>query len=593
MTWLSWLPRAAPITADRHPALPMGTHESIIPLPPRPRSTKALRARALLAAIFLALCVVAAASATAPHPLQTAIVDPDVFTGPDAALGLEHAVSAGAGAIKIPLFWNEIAPAKKPRRFSPANPADPAYNWASLDTQLRLVHAHGLTPIVYIAGAPAWAFAKVDGASRADPAQYRAFALAAVRRYSGHTPGMPRVRYWQAWNEPNKVVGRSAKAGVTDWYATLVDAFAASVHSVAGNKVIAGGLAPFGISTSVAPLTFMRRLLCVSAGSPPRPTCSRKLDFDIWSTDPYTAGGPTHVAAHAGDVSVAELPAMKSVLDAGVRAGHISSGSAVRFWVTEFSWDSKPPDPGGVPAALEGRWVSEALYRMWSAGVSLVTWFTLRDQPFATSPYQSGLYYRGATLARDRPKPAFTAFRFPFVAFPQSGRVAVWGRTPTSAAGKVLVEQYVHAGWRRLAVLQANGVGIFLARLHTTSRGPLRAVISPNGATSLSFSLANVPDRTFQPFGAPMPALASASPSSSSSSAVSQYVEVAPTASGRSGGGTGPPSASAASADGSGSVVRAVADAVGSAGTDAGAFVAAILATTIWLLVAARRARRA
>jgi hypothetical protein len=283
------------------------------------------------------------------------------------------------------------------------------------------------------------------------------------------------------------------------------------------------------------------------------------------------------VAAHAGDVSVAELPAMKSVLDAAVRAGHISSGAGVRFWVTEFSWDSSPPDPGGVPAALEGRWVSEALYRMWSAGVSLVTWFTLRDQPFATSPYQSGLYYRGATLARDRPKPALTAFRFPFVVFPLSGRVSVWGRTPGSAAGRVLVEQHNASGWRRVAVLEANAVGIFSARLRTTSRGPLRAVLSSASAKSLPFSLVNVPDRPFQPFGAPLPTLSSASPSSSS--AVSQYVEVAPTA-------------SAATADGSESVFRALTDAVGSAGADAALFFAAILATAIWLLAAARRARR-
>ena len=58
-----------------------------------------------------------------------------------------------------------------------------------------------------------------------------------------------------------------------------------------------------------------------------------------------------------------------------------------------------------MPAALEGRWVAEALYRMWSAGVSLVVWFTLRDQPVRTSPYQSGLYFDGATV-RERPAEA-------------------------------------------------------------------------------------------------------------------------------------------------------------------------------------------
>ena len=163
-----------------------------------------------------------------------------------------------------------------------------------------------------------------------------------------------------------------------------------------------------------------------------RDLLSKKVHFEIWSIDPYTAGGPSHEPPHPNDVSVARLPEMKSVLDAAVKAGNIVSTRPVRFWVSEFAWDSNPPDPGGVPVALEGRWVAESLYRMWSAGVSLVTWFTLRDQSRATSPYQSGLYFLGSTFARDRPKPALTAFRFPFVAYPAGKRISVWGRTPTS-----------------------------------------------------------------------------------------------------------------------------------------------------------------
>jgi hypothetical protein len=168
--------------------------------------------------------------------------------------------------------------------------------------------------------------------------------------------------------------------------------------------------------------------------------------------------------------------------------------------VTEFSWDSNPPDPKGVPAALEGRWVAEALYRMWTAGVSLVTWFTLRDQPVRTSPYQSGLYFRGATMAGDRPKPALTAFRFPFVAFRHGRDVSVWGRTPSGRRGSVVVEQRGASGWRRLTTLAANAVGIFSAELPTRGRGPLRARIAGTG-TSLPFSLVRPPDRVYQPFG--------------------------------------------------------------------------------------------
>ena len=58
--------------------------------------------------------------------------------------------------------------------------------------------------------------------------------------------------------------------------------------------------------------------------------------------------------------------------------------------MTEFAWDGNPPDPVGVPLALEGRCVAEALPQMSQTGVSLVTWYTLRDQPLRTSAHQSG-----------------------------------------------------------------------------------------------------------------------------------------------------------------------------------------------------------
>ena len=475
----------------------------------------------VVAAAFLAT----AAASAAPHPLQTAIVDPAVFTGPDADAGLARAAAAGVTAIKVPLFWNGVAPAKRPVGFEPSNPSDPAYYWTQLDAQLRLIRSHGLEPIVYIAGAPAWAIRPFHGTPRVDPDQYRAFTEAAVRRYSGAFRGLPRVRYWQAWNEPNKVVSPSAKAGVEDWYRALVNGFASSAHRVPGNIVIAGGLSPFGISTAVAPMTFMRDLLCIPPDTSTKGDCVSKLHFDVWSIDPYTAGGPSHVTASPNDVSVAELPAMKAVLDEAVRSGRIASSQPVRFWVTEFAWDSNPPDPGGVPLALEARWVADALHRMWAAGVSLVTWFSLRDQPLQTSAYQSGLYLKGRTFADDDPKPALTAFRFPFVAYPAPGHtISVWGRTPTSDAGPVQVEQQDGSAWKLIATLRASANGIFSGSFASKDKGPLRAVFSAAKAMSLPFSLISPPDQPFQPFGAQ----ATSAGSSPASSAVSQYVETGP-----------------------------------------------------------------
>jgi hypothetical protein len=542
---------------------------------------------------LLSAVAVALPARAADHPLRTAIVDPVVFTGPNAAAGLERARAAGATAIKVPLFWNGVAPAKRPAGFQPSNPSDRSYYWAGLDAQLRLIAARGLEPIVYISGPPAWAMRKIDGALRVDPDQYRLFTLAAVKRYSGRTPGLPRVRIWQAWNEPNKVPSPAAKPGVESWYRQLVNEFASAAHSIPGNEVVAGGLSPFGISTAVAPLAFMRDLLCVPPDTTGGEECASPIHFDIWSVDPYTAGGPSHQTAKPDDISVVGLPKMKAVLDAAIHAGHIASTRPVQFWVTEFAWDSSPPDPGGVPLALEGRWVSDALHRMWQAGVSLVTWYTLRDQPLASSAYQSGLYRLGKSFATDIPKPALTAFRFPFVADPAPGGISIWGRTPTSRSGPVQIEQRTGSSWKQVATIRADSSGIFAGTVRSKGSGALRAVFPAAGATSLAYSLVSPPDRVYQPFGA-RPA---AGGNRASSSAVSQYVEDDPTAGGGLAAGPGIgavlPAAGSSSSSPSQSLPGAIGAAVGDGGTRVALLLAGLAAITLVFVAIATRRRHA
>jgi hypothetical protein len=193
---------------------------------------------------------------------------------------------------------------------------------------------------------------------------------------------------------------------------------------------------------------------------------------------------------------------MSSLLHSAVASRQIASRDRVRFWVTEFSWDTNPPDKYAVPIGLHARWVAQALYEMWKDGIDLVAWLQMRDSPFVpATPVQSGLWFRGKTMAQDKPKPALTAFRFPFVALRQHGRTLVWGRTPTSSAGTVVVERKASRGWRRVTTLHASRYGIFIARLASPTKGYLRARVGSPTAKSLPFSLARVPDRFVRPFG--------------------------------------------------------------------------------------------
>jgi hypothetical protein len=195
---------------------------------------------------------------------------------------------------------------------------------------------------------------------------------------------------------------------------------------------------------------------------------------------------------------------MAALLRAAYRAHHIIAPHPPQFWITEFSWDSKPPDHYGVPMALETRWVAEAIYRAWVDGVSLLTWFQIRDDPNPDG-FQSGLYAACPSgTACDQPKPILAAFRFPFVAYRHNRDVLVWGRTPWGRPGTVVVEQRKGARWSRLAAMRTDRYGVFTATLSTSASGNLRARLagtSDAADQSVPFSLHVPPDMPVNPFG--------------------------------------------------------------------------------------------
>ena len=471
-----------------------------------------MTARTLLTfACIAALAVAVPVAATAARPLQTAIsIEYPEFYGRQAGLALARVRAAGATAARMILPWGAIAPGERPPGFDPEDPADAAYNWEAFDARVRRVVASGLQPILAINQSPPWAWTGRDYRSAPKPLELRRFMRAAAVRYSGRFQGLPRVRYWQVWIEPNlstllrpQLIGRRPVA--PQRYREMVNEVATAVHSVhRDNVVIAGGLAPFrDISVRQVrwgPLTFMRSMLCLSRRL--RPTCRTRVNFDVWSHHPYTSGGPTHHANLPDDVSLGDLPEMRRVLRAAIRARHVVSARPVGFWVTEFSWDTSPPDPQAVPVKLHARWVAEALYVMWRNGVSLVTWLQLRDEPFPSSFVQSGLYFRRSVLARDKPKPALTSFRFPFVAYRQRRGIFFWGRTPSGRPGTVHVEQTFPGGWRRIAVARTDRNGIFSGRAASRAkRGYVRARVAMPGGRARPFALRRPPDRFYNAFG--------------------------------------------------------------------------------------------
>ena len=445
------------------------------------------------------------------------ILFPGQFEGRHADEAFSRLRGSGANVVRLWLSWRGTGPGKPQRA---RDPRDPAYDWRRFDAKVKRAVRHGLQPLVFIVEAPNWASGST-GWDRPDPVALGRFAQAAATRYSGrfdpdpddldYGEALPRIRYWQVWNEPNLIYFltpqyRRGRLFSADHYRSMVNRFSSGVKAVhATNLVLAGGTGPFRRNQNSSPLGFMRDFLCLRSDLRRQQRCG-PVRFDIWGHHPYTAGGPTHMAARRDDVSLGDLPQMRRVLVAARRRGTIQTSGPVRFWIDEFSWDTNPPDPGAVPSSLHARWVAEGMYRMWRSGVSLVVWFQLMDNRWTGrcgNPFQSGLFHWSRSIVSARPKYSRAAFRFPFVAFREPGRVLVWGRTPRSQPGTVLVERRTGSRWMRVGSVRAGSSGVFSKRYAASWwwGSKLRARL-PGKATSVPFSLTPVRDRVYQPFGA-------------------------------------------------------------------------------------------
>ncbi|MEA2271626.1 MAG: polysaccharide biosynthesis protein PslG, partial [Solirubrobacteraceae bacterium] len=240
-----------------------------------PRSRARLLGRTLA---FGLVCVGALApSATAASRAPAILIgftDHATYQGDAASriAALQHTKDVRARIVRITVAWLSIAPQQPPSDADAADPSWQGYRWEELDAVVRDVVAAGLDPLVSLTAAPAWAEGPnrppvgadaPTGSWRPSPSAYGLFARAVAGRYSGNTPdpavmgaALPRVRFWQAWNEPNLTdfltpqwtqVGGKPKAASPEHYRLLNNAFYDGVKSVSSaNFVVTAGTAPYG-----------------------------------------------------------------------------------------------------------------------------------------------------------------------------------------------------------------------------------------------------------------------------------------------------------------------------------------------------------
>lgn len=468
------------------------------------------RATALLATALGALALAAPAHAALPGPasMSLGLTDYAMFAdapAPVQALWLSRAQSIGSSYVRLIAWWSNIAPARRPRGFKASNPRAHAYRWASLDETVRAAAAHGQNVILTANGAPIWAeegpipAGVVPGIWFPNAADFGAFAHALAERYSGHFPdplhrgrALPRVRFFQAWNEPNLpnyLMPQWGRAKNGSWvpvspgiYRSMLNSFYAGVKSVSrSDLVLSAGTGPYGDPPATGygrmyPVTFLQGLFCLTAGYRPA-ACPNPVHVDAVDDHPYSVG-PTVKAQNPGDISVPDQGKIWRILRTAARYRRVLPRGPKSIWITEIDWTSGPPST----PALQAHNLAVAMYEFWRQNVSHVSWYEIRDAPPAqkNSFLTAGLY-TNAGIA----KAAAAAYRFPFavVSLPHK-KMALWGRAPTT--GTASVQEVVHGRWRQIASLRTTYGGIFYAEVkRIRGNHRLRSVI--NGISSPVF----------------------------------------------------------------------------------------------------------
>jgi hypothetical protein len=412
---------------------------------------------------------------------------------------LQELKSLGVDAIRVSVHWRAIAPdhrsPRKPASLTDeTNPAQyPASNFDPYDHLLRNARRLGIRVLIDVTGgAPLWATGRIRG--RVQTLNYKPSSTAFARfvemlgrRYNGtyHDENqgggvLPRVDTWSIWNEPNQGALLRPQwyhdsTGHLQPYSPMLyrrlvrgalAGLAASGHQ--NDTVLLGETAPLGAdkptrrtrsyrvkTSSIRPGLFLRELFCLGTSLHPlhgdsyrRRHCdfASRSGFAItgYAHHPYSVTSPPdRQDPDADNFKLADRARLYRILDAAAAAHRIPPN--VKVWFTEYGYQTLPPDPlRGVTLADQSEWLSEAEKITWAdPRVAALTQFLMRDDlPRMRYPPNSikrwGTYQTGLEWANGSHKPAYDAYRLPFVAPGEvpAGRPAVlWGQVRAAPNG--------------------------------------------------------------------------------------------------------------------------------------------------------------
>ncbi len=462
--------------------------------------------------ILLVILAAGSSAAGASPRLETGIADDRLMlsggAGVPAVAGLFAAL--GIDSVRLHARWIAVAPRPNDRRrpadFDPSDPDDPGYNWAALDLAIRSLRVVGIEPVLTITGSgPVWSSRAPERDNpryKPDPQQFAQFAGAVARRYG------KAVDRYLIWNEPNVPGWLEPQYACRDGRCIAVaphlyrDLFAAAAPAVLaadpGAQLLLGSLAPRGgeprsANTQTRPLAFLRALACVQAdgrrdreGPCRRP---RRVRADAFAYHPHPiARSPTEPAPHPDDAAIADLPRLEAALDVASAAGVVRPRRGRRFMIhlSEFGYQTRPPDPLGVSLAQQARWVQQATFLAWrDPRIASITQYEFQDEPGERRATGLDGWQSGMVGLDGRVKPLLLAFPQPFWIDVRPGLSRFWGQVRPGGSNRVALQRREGPGWRTVRRLRTDRRG-FWSTLRVVS-DPARyrftyTVTGPDGA---------------------------------------------------------------------------------------------------------------
>ncbi len=407
--------------------------------------------------LTILLCLLCAAPASASRTQGLTFEAPrDLMNPVTRPAALDELQSLGVRSLRVIMLWSSVTPgadqAQKPN-FEPTDPM--AYNWGEYDAVMAAARERGWSVLMTISGpVPKWATqAKLDNLTRPSPSAFEAFTMAVGRRYGDV------VSTWSIWNEPNQPqflrpqFAQGGKAVSPRIYRDLYLAGQRGLRKAdqGNDRILMAETSPRGTSRVVAPLAFLRGMLCLNAKYKRAGKCGA-LSAGGYAHHAYTTRQGPSFKPPPDDVTIGVLSRLTKALDRARSAGALTSRLPIHL--TEFGIQSTPDTIQGVSLAkqVEYRAIAEKIAYD-NTRVTSFSQYLLRDSD-PTGPKQYGGFESGLRFADGRPKPSLQAFRLPLAVRRNGSRAAVWGLVRPATGVTSVTITYANKGSSRFLALR-------------------------------------------------------------------------------------------------------------------------------------------